>query len=112
MTKTKKQAKQMTLLDKELFLQPWFLTRPMHNELRRLLPPSQMLKMRYYFDDFGCLRCQSQIAMYGSNGMCHACFVLVHSRIIGCLRKRFQKVGIESSRAPVSRYLQRLAKQV
>jgi hypothetical protein len=112
MKKTRRLSKTLPLVDEELFLQPWFITRPLHDELRRLLPPSQMLKMRYYFDDFGCLRCQSQTAMYRSNGMCTSCFVLVHSRVIGCLRKRFQKIGIESGRAPVKRYLERLAKEV
>jgi hypothetical protein len=112
MNKTQRLSRTPLEVDEELFLQPWFITRPLHDELRRLLPPSQMLKMRYYFDDFGCLRCQSRTAMYRSNGMCTSCFVLVHSRVIGCLRKRFQKIGIESSRAPIKRYLERLAKKV
>ena len=96
---------------RELFLQPWFLSRPLYSELRRLLPPSQLLKMRYYFDDFGCIRCQRHTLPYFSNGMCKACFVLVHSRIIGCLRKRFQRIGVESGRAPIKRWLERLAKE-
>jgi len=112
MKKPRKRGKRHLPMDEELFLQPWFLSRPVHDTLRRLLPPSQMLKMRYYFDDFGCLRCQSQTAMYRSNGMCTSCFILIHSRVIGCLRKRFQKIGIESSRAPIKRYLERLAKKV
>jgi hypothetical protein len=29
----------------ELFLQPWFLSKATYLEIRRLLPPSQMLKM-------------------------------------------------------------------
>jgi hypothetical protein len=31
--------------------------RQKYEAVRRLLPPSQMLKMRYYFDDYGCLKC-------------------------------------------------------
>ena len=35
----------------ELFLQPWFLPRPVSEKIRKLLPSSQFQKMRYHFDD-------------------------------------------------------------
>lgn len=92
----------------ELFLQPWFLPEPIYLEMRRLLPSSQLLKMRYYFDDYGCLKCGSHSSLYGSNGMCKRCNIVVRGRIILCLKKRFSRVGTKVGRAPMRNYLAQL----
>lgn len=97
-----------TVLGDELFLQPWFVPKPVYLQMRRILPSSQMLKMRYYFDDYGCLKCGSHNALYGSNGLCKRCNIIVRSRIILSLKKRFRHLGITSSREPIKRYLARL----
>jgi hypothetical protein len=92
----------------ELFLQPWFLPKPTYLEIRRILPGSQLQKMRYYFDDFGCLKCGGRGVAYGSNGMCKRCNIVVRARIILCLKKRFRQIGIEVGREPIRNYLSRL----
>src|SRR5262249_47354378 len=89
----------------ELFLQPWFLSKPAYRELRRLLPPSQMLKMRYYFEDYGCLRCGSLKAIYCSNGLCRKCSVVVRARVVLALRRRFRKLGVRVAKQPLEMYL-------
>ncbi len=92
----------------ELFLQPWFLPEPVYLEVRRLLPSSQLLKMRFYFDDYGCLKCGSRSSLYGSNGMCKRCNIVVRGRIILSLKKRFRQIGTEVSRVPIRKYMARL----
>jgi hypothetical protein len=92
----------------ELFLQPWFLPEPIYLEVRRLLPSSQLLKMRYYFDDYGCLKCGSRSSLYGSNGMCKRCNIVVRGRIILSLKRRFRRIGTEVGRAPIRKYMTRL----
>jgi len=92
----------------ELFLQPWFLPEPIYHEVRRLLPSSQLLKMRYYFDDYGCLKCGSRSSLYGSNGMCKNCNIVVRGRVILALRKRFRQIGTDVGRSPIRKYLARL----
>lgn len=92
----------------ELFLQPWFLSRSQYEAVRRLLPPSQMLKMRYYFDDYGCLKCGNLEALYGSNGLCRGCSVVVRARVVLALKRRFKQVGVKIQKEPFERYLARV----
>jgi hypothetical protein len=89
----------------ELFLQPWFLSEADYAAVRRILPPSQMLKMRYYFDDYGCLKCGKLSALYGSNGFCRGCSIIVRARIVLALKRRFKKVGTKVLKEPFERYL-------
>ena len=96
------------LANDELFLQPWFLPKPTYLTLKKLLPSSQLAKMRYYFEDYGCLKCCSRTALYGSNGMCLGCSIIVRGRIALCLKKRFRRVGVKVSGGPLRRYTKRL----
>ena len=89
----------------ELFLQPWFLSRCDYMAVRKVLPPSQMLKMRSYFEDYGCLKCGKLDALYGSNGFCRGCSIIVRARIVLALRRRFKKVGAKVPKEPFDRYL-------
>jgi len=108
MTKNRLSAK--LLVNDELFLQPWFLPKATYLKLKGLLPSSQLAKTRYYFEDYGCLKCGSRTALYGSNGMCSGCSIVVRGRIASCLKKRFRKIGVKVSRVPLQRYARRLTK--
>ena len=92
----------------ELFLQPWFLSRPVYEAIRRLLPPSQILKMRYYFDDYGCLKCGDLKALYGTNGLCRGCSIIVRARVALALKRRFEKLGVKIQKDPFEGYLRRV----
>jgi hypothetical protein len=89
----------------ELFLQPWFVPKSAYMEIRKILPPSQMLKMRYYFDDYGCLKCGKLNALYCSNGMCKECSVIVRARVALALKRRFKKIGANVPKEPFESYL-------
>lgn len=75
----------------EVFLQPWFLDHRAAVAVRRLVPDLFLRRMRFYFEDWGCLLCGSKRRHYGSNGMCHLCIVRVRKRLFGCLQKRGMK---------------------
>ena len=92
----------------EIFLQPWFLSEAEYLAVRRILPPSQMLKMRYYFDDYGCLKCGKLDAIYGSNGFCRSCSIIIRARVVLALKRRFKKVGVRLSKKPLEGYLRRM----
>ena len=92
----------------ELFLQPWFLSKSQYSAVRGIIPPSQMLKMRYYFDDYGCLKCGNLKGLYGSNGLCRGCSVVVRARVVLALKRRFKKFGVRVEREPFERYLARI----
>jgi hypothetical protein len=92
----------------ELFLQPWFLSRPVSEKIKGLLPSSQFQKMRYYFDDYGCLKCGERNCLYGANGMCERCHNIIRKRIASSLFKRFRRIGAKLDRKPLDRYLRDL----
>lgn len=85
----------LTLLLDEVFMQPWFLPKPIYLAVRRLIPNIHLMKLRNYFDDYGCLRCGSDDALYGSCGLCHPCNVVVRSRLMMCMKKRLKKAHVK-----------------
>lgn len=78
----------------EIFLQPWYLPKDVYLEVRRILPNIHLSKMRFYFEDYGCLKCGTRNSLYGSNGLCEACGVLIRGRVARCLKRRLKNVGI------------------
>jgi hypothetical protein len=76
------------LLD-DIFLQPWFLTRDMAFAIRRMLPPEHRHKMKFYFDDYGCMRCRNRNATYGSNALCKLCMQEVKLKMFFAIKRRW-----------------------
>ena len=72
----------------EVALQPWFLPRPISRKIRGMVPNDYWRKMRYYFDDYGCLRCAQKSGPYGLNGLCRFCYKLIVHRIGFALASR------------------------
>jgi hypothetical protein len=85
------QSQALAILYDEVFMQPWFIPKPIYLAIRRLLPNIHLMKMRHYFDDYGCLRCGESDAVYGSSGFCYSCNVIVRSRVLAALKKRLKK---------------------
>lgn len=65
----------------ELALQPWFLPARISRKVRWLLPPDFRQRLRDYFIDYGCMRCDRKDVSYKSNGMCRKCLMLVFDRL-------------------------------
>jgi hypothetical protein len=80
--------------NEDIFLQPWYMPKPVSLQMRKILPSIHLAKMRYYFDDHGCLRCERRDILYASNGMCENCSVIVRGRLAKCLEKRLKHVGV------------------
>jgi hypothetical protein len=93
MTLPKKKINYSVEENEDLALQPWFLPRSVAWQVRKILPSVHLAKMRYYFDDHGCLRCAKKNALYGSNGFCETCSVIIRSRLKHCLKRRLRAVG-------------------
>jgi hypothetical protein len=108
---TKRKAAEVGSSNDELFLQPWFVSQSLSHTLRRLLPSSQLLKMRYYFEDYGCLRCGGRNKLYASNGMCKECSIVIRARVVLSLKRRFRKTGVRLEPGPIKRYLNRLKRE-
>ena len=84
----------LAILHDEVFMQPWFIPKPIYMAIRRLLPNIHLMKMRHYFDDYGCLRCGDTDAVYGACGFCYSCNVIVRSRVLAALKKRLKKAHV------------------
>ncbi|HLZ52490.1 MAG TPA: hypothetical protein VKP61_17200 [Candidatus Acidoferrum sp.] len=92
-SKGKEQA--LAILYDEVFMQPWFVPKDVYLAIRRIIPNIHLMKMRHYFDDYGCLKCGETETIYGSSGLCHACNVVVRSRIMASLKKRLKKMHVK-----------------
>lgn len=93
MTRRNRYKSRNPMLDDDVFLQPWFVPKDVYLEMRRLLPNIHLSKMRYYFEDYGCLKCGERKHLYGSNGLCERCSVLIRGRIVRALQRRLKAVG-------------------
>jgi hypothetical protein len=76
-----------------IFLQPWYLPQTTAFAIRRLLPPEHHHKMRFYFEDYGCMRCGKKGVRYGSNGMCKICVQQVKLKLLFAIRRRWTAKG-------------------
>src|SRR5271157_5776183 len=85
------------LTKEAIFMQPWFLPKEVYLEIRRLLPYIHLLKMRYYFDDYGCLKCGKKKVLYQSNGLCETCGVTIRQRMKQSLIRRLREVGVQTT---------------
>ena len=71
------------------FLQPWFVGLETAKAIRRLLPRDYFLRMREYFDKWGCLICSKNNREYGANGMCSQCSQRIQKRLFSIQVKSF-----------------------
>lgn len=81
------------IVDPELILQPWFLPNEISTAIRSLIPFMHIRKMRFYFEDYGCIRCRRRNVPYGNNGFCHKCSQLVVYRTLRSLKSRLEQIG-------------------
>ena len=75
----------------DIFLQPWFLSLETANAIRNLIPPEYRHKMRYYFDDYGCLHCGKMGLRYGANAMCKPCLQSVKLKMLFAIKRRWKE---------------------
>jgi len=76
----------------DVFLQPWFLPLETANAVRRLLPSEHRHKMRFYFEDYGCMRCKKKRVRYGSNGLCKPCAQRVKLYLLFAIKRRWTRM--------------------
>lgn len=105
-------SSQRSLPDDEVFLQPWFVPKKTFLTMRSLLPNCHLMKFKFYFQDYGCLRCGRRDQIYGSNALCERCNHIVRWRLIFCLRRRFKKIGVTLADGPIELYLRLPVKNV
>src|SRR5450631_2337968 len=78
-------------IDDEVFLQLWFASKHTFLAIRRLLPSAQLLRVKYYFEDYGCLRCGRSNVLYRANGFCKAYSIVARCRLVLAFKAAFQE---------------------
>lgn len=71
----------------KVLLQPWFLPLRIACDIHAMVPPDFWNKMRYYFEDYGCVICEAESG-YHSNGMCKSCYDKTRKRLAACVARR------------------------
>jgi len=88
-------AKETKLLE-DIFLQPWYLPLKTATTIRRILPSEQRHKMKFYFEDYGCMKCSRKKVLYGANGMCRKCHGQLKLRILFAIKRRWTAKSIDN----------------
>lgn len=70
-------------------LQPWFLPFEVAYAVKRLIPREYLSRMRWMFEDCGCILCGRKSVTYGGNGFCRNCRWGLLKRMIASMKKRF-----------------------
>jgi hypothetical protein len=74
---------------------PWFVPWSTYMAIKRLVPRAYLMKMRDYYDKYGCMRCEKRDSVYGQNGMCTPCRVEVTRRLRRCVEARFRAMRLQ-----------------
>lgn len=76
------------------YLVPWFLTKELMKQIDGLVPRYYHMRLRLYFNRFGCLRCSKRRVLYGCNGLCLKCLGLVSDRLKRTDRTLWRRYGV------------------
>jgi hypothetical protein len=74
----------------DIFIQPWFTPERTARKIRLLLSEAHHHKMRFFFEDYGCLRCGKKGVRYGSNAMCKPCVQSVKLKMLFAIKRRWK----------------------
>lgn len=64
--------------------------------VKRILPPEHRRKMRFYFDDYGCMKCGKKDVQYGSNALRKLCMQQVKLRLFVVIKRRWTVASAEN----------------
>ncbi|HVA18058.1 MAG TPA: hypothetical protein VMV59_10155 [Candidatus Dormibacteraeota bacterium] len=71
----------------EFILEPWFRTRRVAQEIRKLQTVQERNAKAIYFERHGCISCHTQDRPHSSSGMCTGCYNTIFSRLDAITRE-------------------------
>jgi hypothetical protein len=71
----------------KVLLEPWFLPQRVAFAIHSAVPPAFWNKMRYFFEDYGCMICKQQ-SKHHSNGMCRLCRDRIRKKLTESIKRR------------------------
>lgn len=102
--KLEKSSHMAAQLSDDVLFQPWFLSKLASKAILRLIPPDYIARMRWYFDDYGCIYCKrtKKKVLYQANGFCIECGTMIRRRLVQTVRRRGKKLPLQTSRSASS----------
>lgn len=92
----------------EVLLQPWFLDVETAQTVQKMIPRKFFSRMRWFFDDFGCVRCGKRNLEYAGSGFCVNCHARVARYILESMKRRSRLLRDDSKASnSVRNYLKR-----
>ena len=71
----------------DFILEPWFRTRQVAQEIRKLQTVQERNAKATYFEIYGCISCHTQERPHYSNGICTRCHPLILQRLTAIARE-------------------------
>lgn len=71
-----------------VLFQPWFLSKSIAQAVLRSIPREYHSRMRWYFEDYGCLACKRTNVLYAGNGFCIYCRQKIRKRLVQSMKRR------------------------
>jgi hypothetical protein len=68
-------------------LQPWFQSKTVANEIRKLQTVTEQRCKALYFEKYGCIHCKTKKHSHNSGGLCNRCHASITSRMRACERE-------------------------
>lgn len=93
----------------DALLQPWFLSKATAQAVQRLIPLEYISRMRWHFEDYGCLGCKRKKALYGANGLCVDCRLMIGKQLVQSMKRRAKTLVSTEPLKPSRGYLSRIA---
>lgn len=78
-----------TSIGDSVIFQPWFLPQHIGFAIHRVVPPLFWRKMRYFFEDYGCMICGTE-SRHHSNGMCRICCARIRKKMMLSVKRRLR----------------------
>lgn len=91
----------------DALLQPWFLSMETAKAVLRLIPRVYFSRMRWFFEDYGCLRCGKRNVAYGSNCLCFRCRLRVAYRMRRSMQRRLAHARVPTHQLREPSYINR-----
>lgn len=88
------------------FFPPWFLTEKLVLKIDALLPYYYHKRLRFYFDQHGCIRCRRKDVDYCAGGLCKPCNGLISDRLKRTDRTMKQRYDTDAQ-APCESFLRK-----
>lgn len=82
-------ADDLAQLTPDTIMEPWFLPKQIETAISQLVPISKRRKWRYFFLDWGCLRCGRTDVIHHCHGLCKRCHLWIYNHLRTSIDKHF-----------------------